>query len=349
MGDSAQDRELEAFTKRFAFRQPKAAPNMATQMDPRDQKAAYNFYGEPQPIVQEAPSERYPGGGLRDPMVVDDHGGASSPHAGDARTPEWRGVMDSKWDDFKKGLGVTKALSGKPPPKNKLPKGENPKTPEEAVKVSAAAHTPDDNEGIKELKSMIDKFENGDKKVDLTPIAALVDTWTGSRLAASYDAPLGDDEREKIVLNLKGKLAETKDNLAYKREYLQSQKEAAELRQKFMEQKQKEDRDLKVELANIRGGQQEAGREASAVSKDGTTKSRYLKENKAAVKAIAKKRYGSGDPEDKSYELRVGPINDEIYEFGKHLEEEGQVTKGNGYGTALEFYLANASGPDGAK
>ncbi len=352
--------------------------------------AVRNFYGQPQPIVegpevdpmiiqggapmssapmsQAAPAElnanyrpvmaalntrgvaTYSDGSFQDPMVSDQHGRPRGHMADGRKIDDKFGMADDSWDSFKQAVGASKAVAGTPPPKNKLPKGDNPKTPEEAVAISAAAHTPDDKEAFKELKGLIDKYENGDKKINLAPLIAWVDSTTGSRLSAGYDTPLSDEEREQITLELRGKLAQQEEALEYKREYLASQKEAAELRQQFAKEKADDDRDLKRELAHIRGAQQTAGGEDKDAQRHFSNKAKLFTQNKTAIKAVAKKRFGNpNNPDDKSYELRAGPLNDEIYEFGQYLEREEGVKKGQGYGAALEYYLNpenGGAGPD---
>ncbi len=294
---------------------------------------------------------RMPDGSLKDPMSTAEHGKASAHSGGGGTRPEPTGVMDEKWEQFKRQIGANKAVAGKPLPKGKVPKEAPPEGDHQKVlEVAAQAHAPDDDDGMKELKGLIKRYEDKkSNKMDLSPLIALTDAWTGSQLLQGYDKPMGDEEREKTVMALKGKLYAQEADIKYKRDYMASQNRAEELRQKFREEEAEKNRDIKVQLANIRGSQQSAGRAASSEGKESTQKSRYFTQSKKALAAIAKKKYPGAGPDDRSHELRMGPINDEIFEFGKHLESEGQAKPGMGYNTALEFYLANASGPDGAE
>ncbi len=260
------------------------------------------------------------------------------------------GQTNEEWDKFKATLGGIKTMKGKAPPAKSFPKGEVPQKPEEVLAAAAIANTPSDDQGMKELGRLIEQYESGkNKKLDLSPILALTDAWTGSNLVAAYDRPMNDEEREKIVIGLRSKFQEHKDNLAYKKDYMVAQSEAEKSRQRIKAVEQKEARDLKLKLANINAGGRAAKAENNEQGKLDRERSKYLRENKKALLGITAKRYGSGNPEDKSHELRMGPLNDEIYEAGKHLEAEGQAKPGMGYNVALEWYLANSSGPDGAK
>lgn len=321
---------------------------MGQRIPNRYATAPANLMGPPMPraFAQNNPAAIPEGGSGKFSPGVDTY----------TKSPEQWAKEIEEWNTLKAGLGASKTLAGKAPPKSKLPKTPEgkPVAPsdnhEENLAQAAIANTPDDDQALKDLSKLIDKYEEGkDKKLDLSPILALTDSWTGSQLLRAYDAPMGDEEREKTVLGLRAKFAEQKENLDYKREYMQSQKDAQALAAKTRSEEKDADRDLRMQLAKLSGQRQEAKAEVSAANKDISNKSKFLKENKSAVSAIAKKRFGSGDPEDKSHMLRVGPINDEIYDFGKHLEAEGQAKPGMGYNMALEFYLQNASGPDGAK
>lgn len=309
--------------------------------------APANFMGPPEPYMNRAEPSY---------MVGQKAGVFRSGGDTYTKSPEdWAKEIEG-WNKLKAGLGASKTLAGKAPPKSKLPKKADgsheapPKNPEEVLEQAAIANTPDDDQAMKDLGRLIDKYESGkDKKLDLSPLLALTDSWTGSNLLRAYDAPMGDEEREKTVLGLKAKFAEQKENLAYKREYMQSQKDLQKEAATARQEDKNADRALRLQLANMTGQRQAAKAESTAANKDMSNKSTYLKQNKNAVSAIARKRYGTGDPDDKSHMLRVGPINDEIYDFGKQLENDGLAKKGMGYNTALEFYLSNASGPDGAK
>jgi len=317
----------------------------------RRQLGIKEMVGPPEPTPDQMfGGDSYPDGKLKDPMVRDQHGASQGHAAGGEMRPEPTGVMDDKWEQFKRQVGANKAVAGRPLPKAKIPQGAPPEDHQAVLEAAAEAHAPDDDGGLKELKGLIDRYE-GKKgsKLDLSPMIALTDSWTGSKLLGSYDAPMGDEEREKVVLGLKSKLFQQEADIKYKREYASSQVKAEELRQKFREEEGAKNRDIKVELAKIRGNQAAAARSGGSDRRESSEKRNYFNQSKKALTAIAKKRFPGAGPEDRSHELRMGPINDEVFDFGKHLEAEGQAKPGMGYNTALEFYLQNASGPDGSQ
>lgn len=115
---------------------------------------------------------------------------------------------------------------------NKLKPGNEPPTPEEenqvldvAEQVSAAPRTtptstptfsgkagkpaaPVNSGMFDELKGMIEKYQNKKTNVDLAPLLALTDSWTGSQLTRSYDRPLTEEDKQDNVLRMRSRLAE---------------------------------------------------------------------------------------------------------------------------------------------
>lgn len=281
---------------------------------------------------------RNPDGSLQDPDPKSHHQRKDAPT---------NTVQTQRWNDVKDVIGTAKTLSGKVPKKG-LPKTP-PKDPMQALVMMADANSPkDDDAALKDLKGLIDKYEKGKKGLDWSPVIALVDTWTGSNLLPAYDKPLSDEEREKIVLTLRGKLAEQEGDLAYKREYMAEQRRQAKDRMDAQASEKERDRELRLQIANIGANASAARAETAEENRHLSRKSKYLKENKNALDAIARARYGVKDEKDKSYQLHVGSVNEDIYDTGRELEQMGAAEKGQGYSMALEFYLANPSGPDGA-
>lgn len=64
------------------------------------------------------------------------------------------------------------------------------------------------------MKDAVKDYENKKTGADLTPLMALIDSWTGSNLAANYERPMSDDERKATVFNLKTKLAQREQGMA---------------------------------------------------------------------------------------------------------------------------------------
>jgi len=79
-------------------------------------------------------------------------------------------------------------------------------TPE--IKAMQDAQAERDALGLEMLKS------RGQQGVDLTPLMALTDAWTGSRFANSYKAPTGAADRSKQMLDFLDKTQDDKQKLA---------------------------------------------------------------------------------------------------------------------------------------
>lgn len=60
----------------------------------------------------------------------------------------------------------------------------------------------------------MDAFQNNPVQTDLSPLAALVDQWTGSKLAQSYKAPEGYSSRAKALLDYADKSQDDQQKLA---------------------------------------------------------------------------------------------------------------------------------------
>ena len=53
------------------------------------------------------------------------------------------------------------------------------------------------------LMTAADDFENQEQQFDLSPLMALADSWTGSKLASAYKAPMSRDERALTAMKLR--------------------------------------------------------------------------------------------------------------------------------------------------
>lgn len=53
------------------------------------------------------------------------------------------------------------------------------------------------------LSRAADDFENQQQQIDLSPLMALTDSWTGSKLAPAYKAPMSRDERALTAMKLR--------------------------------------------------------------------------------------------------------------------------------------------------
>lgn len=57
------------------------------------------------------------------------------------------------------------------------------------------------------LQPHLDRLQNQETQLDLTPLMALADQWTGSNMAQSYRKPKSSDERDQEIMQLKKGLA----------------------------------------------------------------------------------------------------------------------------------------------
>lgn len=61
---------------------------------------------------------------------------------------------------------------------------------------------------LTKLKGDIERFEKGDGRMDLTPLAAFADTFTGSKISSMVTKPLTKQEREATAIKLNSDLLE---------------------------------------------------------------------------------------------------------------------------------------------
>lgn len=70
------------------------------------------------------------------------------------------------------------------------------------------------------IKALIKKYEEEPKKLDLSPLIALTDSWTGSNLKAGYDRPMNEEERDRTIMTLRQYVAKSEADQKYKQDYL---------------------------------------------------------------------------------------------------------------------------------
>jgi hypothetical protein len=82
---------------------------------------------------------------------------------------------------------------------------------------------------IEEARTRLQQTQKGPSKLDISPLAALVDTWTGSNLAQYYKRPESKQkvmaELEQALLKSQGQLTETQRQAVKDRMYAQAQLE----------------------------------------------------------------------------------------------------------------------------
>jgi hypothetical protein len=232
-------------------------------------------------------------------------------------------------------LGVGAGLGGRP--KKRKPN-------EEAVNLAKAGTVPED-QATKELKALIKRIE-GKKDFDLTPLLALTDTWTGSNFTRSYDRPLNEDERDKVVASLKARVAEHEQSAVAKRDYLaqlhQEKIDAAELR--------REGYDNALKIAGIQVGARITTAGMKMTGTEGKTEDKLYNKFRPALEQLAIIQHGNpADPYDATNKsagkLYAPEIHRQVKSKGKALEDAGAAPKGEGYETALQWYTTELTKP----
>lgn len=98
-------------------------------------------------------------------------------------------------------------------PASLQPSGSDPET------VTAANQRGQDPM-LAQLRQMYDKLDQRKGKMDLTPLAALTDAWTGSHFAQSYDRPLTDKQVQQMKAQLAENIAARQSQIQYHRDLI---------------------------------------------------------------------------------------------------------------------------------
>jgi hypothetical protein len=200
-----------------------------------------------------------------------------------------------------------------------------------------------ENQELKALRDALAKYSGKEGQLDLTPLLALTDSWTGSRMAQAYDKPMTEEERDQLVMGLRSKIAQHEDDIAYKRDYLKHQTALERMRLQEKAEENEKNRELRRDLTAIMSGGRSGKEQQRLKERDIRERSKYMRENRKALAYVAKALHPGAGEDDRSYETRIGPLNDEVYETARELEEVEGVPEGQGYGKALELYLAFAN------
>lgn len=162
-----------------------------------------------------------------------------------------------------------------------------------------------EDEGVKEMKRMIGDYEKK-REVNLAPVIALVDTWTGSNLSQAYQRPMSDDERKHTVLQLKEAIVKREADARYKKSYLLAMANQAEVSRL----NKRDELASRERLAHIAGGYKLAGQKAPDPKK---SFDRLGKINDDALVLIAKREYGNPkNPDDKDFKGYKGEVHQRL-------------------------------------
>lgn len=218
----------------------------------------------------------------------------------------------------------------------------------------ASDRTRREDAALKELRDGIDKIQ-GRHKVDLSPLMALTDAWTGSNLTQSYQRPMSQEQRDLTAQDLRAKLLGTENAIEDKRDnraYLNRQLDQQERRWDG-------DRDLREKLGMSRARAFSAGRGVGSGSgSSGKVIQQYINfltgKGKGAVSEIARARFGKRDEngqmarESRATKAQELATAQDLAEYAHYLETTGQADPGRGLRVAIDDFQSMPRGPDGA-
>jgi hypothetical protein len=81
-----------------------------------------------------------------------------------------------------------------------------------------------------QLKAMFDKMDGKKGEVDMTPLLALTDAWTGSHFAQSYDRPLTEKQIETMKMQMAEQMARRQSEIQYHKDLIDSRNNSSERR-----------------------------------------------------------------------------------------------------------------------
>jgi len=207
--------------------------------------------------------------------------------------------------------------------------------------ASAPTANIEDDQDMKDMKELIKKYEGGGQ-VDLSPLIALNDSWTGGNLMKGYTKPMTSDERDKIVIGLKQHLYEKEADLRYKKAVLSNSAANAQLKAGEFDRKLQNN----IDVAKIR----EAGKgnkEASA--QVGKAADHLYKMNRPILDQIAFKQHAKGNPNDKQYKNYAPLVHQEALDRAHRAVDMGIAPDLDAaYQQAVSAMITRPAGGDGA-
>jgi hypothetical protein len=169
----------------------------------------------------------------------------------------------------------------------------------------------------KKLKNQIAYWRGKDDKMNLAPLLALTDSWTGSNLLRGYEKPMTKEERMGVVERLSSKLEDRTEKDKYKAAYL-----------KYLDAQRRGAEAHRSQQMKIKEALKKYDAEVKAQKEDRKYRKELLKH--PATKALAEKRVVEAgvrydDPGFKSKvraELPYAASN--LYEKTMQWQEEGR-------------------------
>lgn len=113
-------------------------------------------------------------------------------------------------------LGASSSSQSEPP--KAPPQGAGPVTPEQQLMAQIsklqASGIGQQQEGIDKTQALVDKAQGHKAELDLSPLASLVDSWTGSNFRQGYKVPKSKEDLDKEAIGLQEILQKQKQGLS---------------------------------------------------------------------------------------------------------------------------------------
>jgi hypothetical protein len=196
-----------------------------------------------------------------------------------------------------------------------------------------------ESDSLKELRGLIDQYSKRKGSMDLSPLAALTDTWTGSQFARSYEAPETQSDIDAKAIALKDRLADKELQDKQKHQYtnylmaqMQAKKEKSEQAQALKEL-------MSAQKAQEKG-QTQASREQKSLE---IKAARNMKQFDMALETFMPQVFPEINeaPDPTIRDVYKAKINGMLTQLGKDNEENKLAPVGSGYAKAMQDILSN--------
>jgi hypothetical protein len=197
--------------------------------------------------------------------------------------------------------------------------------------------------GSKALRDAIAEYQGRSKKMDLSPLLALTDAWTGSQLTRGYERPESDADRQAMVTKLKLAFANRKDSEI-------AQQDAVKQKIADREQREKDKQDeiaMHLKVANINASSRDGKNAEGAQKYNAAMSMKNFKLYAPQLQSIAKVRYGNPEnPDDKSYKAKVAVVHQDVQDLADQLVMDKGMRPDQAYLQATQYYMQKPNGRD---
>ncbi len=213
-----------------------------------------------------------------------------------------------------------------------------------------------DEEAAK-FKALIDEYEKKPTQVNLKPLFALADAWTGHNTAASYDAPMSQEQKDKTVFGMREKQYQKESEWAVRKQQMIQQgftadQIAAEKAREFADTSARGWEGLRIQKDKAAAAKAGKAGDAEKTYRERASflQGKYGKRIDSISQARWGKRDEDGkfDPNDKTFKNRNDEVIHDILTYADLAEEMGYAKKGEGLAVSLAKFGDNPMGTDGA-